>query len=106
MKLKDIFKTKGNEVVTESQVEENLATQKSHIKAYLKNGYGISQMEALTKFGCFRLSAIIFRIKNDDKMEISSYWGTTKGVGGKDKRFKVYYLSEFEERSIRARRND
>ena len=66
-------------------------TQKRNIRAYLETGKGISQLEALEMFGCFRLSAVIFRLKNDDQMEIDSKWDTAINSKGQVKRFKVYY---------------
>jgi|OM-RGC.v1.033247430 hypothetical protein len=44
-------------------------TQTNEIKAYLKNGYRITAIDALQKFGCFRLAARIKDLK-DEGMEI------------------------------------
>jgi hypothetical protein len=44
-------------------------TQTNEIKAYLKMGYRITAIDALEKFGCFRLAARIKDLK-DEGMEI------------------------------------
>ena len=40
-------------------------SQKSLVLNHLKNDNGITPLEALNKFGAFRLSAIIFDLKKD-----------------------------------------
>ena len=54
-----------------------MKTQNEKIKAYLNKGKSITPMDALNKFGCFRLSA---RIKNlrDEGLKISTNY-VTKG---------------------------
>jgi len=44
-------------------------SQASEIKAYLKQGYRITAIDALQTFGCFRLAARIKDLK-DEGMEI------------------------------------
>ncbi len=44
-------------------------TQTNEIKTYLKMGYRITAIDALEKFGCFRLAARIKDLK-DEGMEI------------------------------------
>ena len=39
-------------------------SQNALIKGWLLNGYSITQLEALTQFGCFRLAARIADLKN------------------------------------------
>jgi hypothetical protein len=39
-------------------------SQNALIKGWLLNGYSITQMEALTQFGCFRLAARIADLKD------------------------------------------
>ena len=46
-------------------------TQTNEIKAYLKMGYRITAIDALEKFGCFRLAARIKDLK-DEGMEIDT----------------------------------
>jgi hypothetical protein len=54
-----------------------MKTQNEKIKAYLNKGKSITPMDALNKFGCFRLSA---RIKNlrDEGLKIATNY-VTKG---------------------------
>jgi hypothetical protein len=55
-----------------------MKTQNEQIKAYLSKGKSITPVDALNKFGCFRLSA---RIKNlrDDGLIIATKYVTKKG---------------------------
>lgn len=55
-----------------------MKTQNEQIKAYLIKGKAITPMDALNKFGCFRLSA---RIKNlrDEGLKIATKYVTKKG---------------------------
>tara|TARA_R110000796_G_scaffold1456_1_gene5822 strand:+ start:2730 stop:2924 length:195 start_codon:yes stop_codon:yes gene_type:complete len=39
-------------------------SQSKQILAYLKKGYSLSALEALQKFGCFRLAARIYELRN------------------------------------------
>lgn len=40
-------------------------SQKSDVRNVLESGLSITPIDALNKFGAFRLSAIIFELKND-----------------------------------------
>lgn len=40
-------------------------TQKERVKEYLMSGHTITPLEALRKFGAFRLSAIIYRLRGE-----------------------------------------
>lgn len=55
-----------------------MKTQNEQIKAYLIKGKAITPMDALNKFGCFRLSA---RIKNlrDEGLNIATKYVTKEG---------------------------
>jgi hypothetical protein len=55
-----------------------MKTQNEQIKAYLSKGKSITPLDALNKFGCFRLSA---RIKNlrDEGLKIATKYVTIKG---------------------------
>ena len=49
-------------------------TKQSHeakIKAHLKSGKSISGLQALRLYGCYRLSAVIFRLR-DEGLKIST----------------------------------
>ena len=65
-------------------------TQEKAVLEYLKTGKTLSPLEALDKFGCFRLASIIHSLKQDGH-QIE----TSEGVShrdGKKKRFGVYRL--------------
>ena len=43
---------------------ESIDSQNALIKGWLLNGYSITQLEALTQFGCFRLAARIADLRD------------------------------------------
>ena len=43
---------------------ESTDSQHALIKGWLLNGYSITQLEALTQFGCFRLAARIANLRD------------------------------------------
>jgi hypothetical protein len=45
-------------------------TQRSRVKKHLENGNSITPMDALERYGCFRLAAVIHDLKHDDNMQI------------------------------------
>lgn len=45
---------------------EEFGTQKANVRAWLLNGNTITPLEALNKFGSLRLSAIIFKLREED----------------------------------------
>lgn len=47
-------------------------TQKSKVRAHLQSGQSITQGDALERYGCFRLAAIIHTLKNDYGMNIKT----------------------------------
>lgn len=44
---------------------EEFGTQKANVRAWLLNGRSITPIEALDNFGSLRLSAIIFRLREE-----------------------------------------
>ena len=40
-----------------------MKTQKEQIKTYLLSKKSITPLQALNKFGCFRLAAVVFKLK-------------------------------------------
>ena len=44
---------------------EEYSSQKSSIRAWLLKGNSITQLEALRRFGCLRLSAIVFDLREE-----------------------------------------
>lgn len=47
-------------------------TQKSKVRAHLQSGQSITPIDALERYGCFRLAAIIHTLKNDYGMDIKT----------------------------------
>lgn len=46
-----------------------MQTQKESVLAHLRSGKKITPIEALNKFGCFRLAAVIHSLKNNGFLE-------------------------------------
>jgi hypothetical protein len=63
-------------------------SQNALIKGWLLNGHSLTTLDALTMFGCFRLSARISNLK-DQGMNI-----ITEMVEVNDKRIAKYYLGK------------
>ena len=63
-------------------------TQNQQILDYLKSGKKITPLVALKKFGCFRLSARIYNLREQGNAII------TKNVTRKGKTFAEYSLME------------
>ena len=63
-------------------------SQNALIKGWLLNGHSLNTLDALTMFGCFRLSARISNLK-DQGMNIM-----TEMVEVNDKRIAKYYLAK------------
>ena len=62
-------------------------TQRKKIREHILGGKSITAIEALELCGCFRLAAVIYRIKNDDNLPVK-----TMMVSDGKKRFARYYL--------------
>jgi hypothetical protein len=63
-----------------------MKTQNEQIKAYLNKGKSITPLDALNKFGCFRLAARISDLRNDGLKIV------TKNVTKEGKTFASYSL--------------
>jgi hypothetical protein len=63
-----------------------MKTQKQQILSYLEKGKAITPLQALNKFGCFRLAARIADLRNDG-LNIA-----TKNVTKDGKTFASYIL--------------
>ena len=68
-------------------------TQQQHIREYLEAGNSITPLEALEKFGCFRLGAQIFDLKKKG-MSIEMTMKKDENTG---KRYAVYYIAPAKE---------
>jgi hypothetical protein len=55
-----------------------MKTQKQQIEAYLTKGKSLTPIDALSKFGCFRLAARIADLKNEG-LNIATKIVTKKG---------------------------
>ena len=64
-------------------------TQQQKILAHLQDGKSITQMEALRRYGCFRLGARIHNLKRQGVNIVSRLVSTPDG-----KKFSEYRLSE------------
>jgi len=49
-----------------------MKSQKENILEYLKQGHSITPIEALNKFGCFRLAAVVFDLKVEANLIITT----------------------------------
>lgn len=65
----------------------NPESQEGRILKYLRGGNRITALEALEKFQCMRLGAVIFTLKKR-KFKIDDQWVTTRT----NKRIKQYWL--------------
>jgi len=65
-------------------------TQKSQILAHLKAGYELSPLQALDKFGCFRLASVVFELKKEGH-NIATIQGESVR-SGRTKHFAIYKL--------------
>ena len=65
-----------------------IESQNKQIKAWLESGKSLSPLDALNLFGCFRLGARVFDLKNDYGMNIK-----TEMVKENGKRFARYSLA-------------
>ena len=68
--------------------EQAYASQRANIKKRLEEGKSITPLEALQLYGCFRLAAVIFVLKEDEGMNIQ----TEMIKVGKNKRCAKYTL--------------
>lgn len=71
---------------------EQKESQNKKIKAWLESGRSITPLEALALFGCFRLGARIFDLREEYGMEINREMVEANG-----KRFARYYLEKKKE---------
>jgi hypothetical protein len=67
----------------------NEKSQREAIASYLKSGKSLTALEALNKFGCLRLGARIWELKQEG-VEIHKYMAQV-GRGKEAKRIACYY---------------
>ena len=68
---------------------EEFGTQKANVRAWLLKGRSITPLEALNKFGIFRLAAVVHELR-DEGMDII----TEKFQVSPKKRVAKYYLKK------------
>lgn len=71
---------------------ESFESKSKQIRKHLKTVGDITSWEAITIYGVTRLSAVIFRCKNDFNMNVISEWETTTDRNGRISRYVVYKL--------------
>ena len=72
-------------------VVEAKMTQLSMIRRHLEEGRSIDPMEALREYGCYRLGAIIFLLRNEG-MNISTKLQHHKNRFGHTTHYAIYKL--------------
>lgn len=72
-------------------MKENFETKTAKVKAYLLAGNTITSWDAINKFNCTRLSAVIFNLKNIHGMNIESERIYEDGVN-----YSKYWLKKEE----------
>ena len=72
-------------------------TQKSKIREHLQSGQSITPIDALERYGCFRLAAIIHTLKNHYGMNIKTELVKNK-YGTKYGKYTMVNLSEDEDK--------
>ena len=72
-------------------------TQKSKVMSHLQSGQSITPIDALERYGCFRLAAIIHTLKNDYGMDIKTELIKNK-YGTKYGKYTMVNLSEDEDK--------
>ena len=68
---------------------EEFGTQKANVRAWLLKGHSITPLEALNKFGIFRLAAVVHELR-DEGLDII----TEKFQVSPKKRVAKYYLKK------------
>lgn len=69
---------------------ERMESQRKNVKNWLLSGKSITPLQALQMFGAFRLSAIIYCLKNEDNMAIK----TEMVYESNGKRYAKYYIEK------------
>ena len=67
-------------------------TQEETVLRHLKNNEGLTSYESFALYGITRLSAVIFRIKNDLGIEITGKRIKKTNRNGRKVRYKKYML--------------
>ncbi|MBL0144900.1 MAG: hypothetical protein IPP48_03230 [Chitinophagaceae bacterium] len=62
-------------------MQNTIESQRKKIKQYLQAGKAITPIDALKKFGCFRLGARIWELRKLEKLPIKTKMIDVKGKG-------------------------
>ena len=76
-------------IMKDYEWNEEFGTQKANVRAWLLKGRSITPLEALNKFGIFRLAAVVHELR-DEGMDII----TEKFQVSPKKRVAKYYLKK------------
>lgn len=68
------------------------STYLSQIKRWLESGKSITPAQAISKFGCTRLSAVIFRLKNEYNLPICTELVSVRNRNGRRVDVARYHL--------------
>lgn len=69
-------------------------TQQKAVSNYLKRNKSITSKEAFNRFGCTRLSALIYKFRHEENMNIVTENQTTKNRYGNLVNYAKYKLIE------------
>jgi hypothetical protein len=70
------------------------ATYLSQVKRWLESGKSITPAQAISEFGCTRLSAVIFRLKNEYNLPVCTDLVTVTNRNGRRVDVAKYHLSK------------
>ena len=79
----------------EENMEDNKRTQCAQILAYFQQGGKLTELDALDQFGCERLSARVFDLRQAG-IQIKSRWIERTTRNGQKKRYKEYFIPKGE----------
>lgn len=87
------LKAKYNTILNKMSID---AQKRMLLEHLLKNG-SITQMEAVEEYGCYRLSARIYELRNDDKVPITTIQVENLHNSGHHAKYLLddYYGKEF-----------
>ena len=71
-------KIQKQDTMNDNLNEKTSASQSAQIKAALLAGETLTPLDALRRFGCFRLGARIWELRHKCGMDIKAMWHTTE----------------------------
>ena len=73
-------------------MENNSTTQKQYVLSHLRQFGSIEPLTALREYGCYRLGAVIFRLRSEGYNITSEMLQAKSKITGKPVRFAKYIL--------------